>query len=133
MSLPLQEENLGNLIHETESFFKTRDKEYQETIGQIEVRGGARRWVWGGVLGYAPRGGWDGWRRRLPLGFLTNNSTAQRRRLSERRSVTGSENLHNKENKNAPLLALSSSSCLSTVTVGGALPDVASGCQAQQL
>uniref|UniRef100_A0A8C2NLM4 Intermediate filament family orphan 2 n=1 Tax=Capra hircus TaxID=9925 RepID=A0A8C2NLM4_CAPHI len=33
-----QEENLGNLIHETESFFKTRDKEYQETIGQIEVR-----------------------------------------------------------------------------------------------
>jgi hypothetical protein len=25
------------LIHETESFFKTRDKEYQETIGQIEV------------------------------------------------------------------------------------------------
>lgn len=35
---PQQEENLGNLIHETESFFKTRDKEYQETIGQIEVR-----------------------------------------------------------------------------------------------
>ncbi|XP_038602853.1 intermediate filament family orphan 2 [Tachyglossus aculeatus] len=32
-----QEENLGNLIHETESFFKTRDKEYQETIGQIEM------------------------------------------------------------------------------------------------
>ncbi|XP_057640326.1 intermediate filament family orphan 2 isoform X2 [Chionomys nivalis] len=32
-----QEENLGNLIHETESFFKTRDKEYQETIGQIEL------------------------------------------------------------------------------------------------
>ncbi|XP_015268045.1 PREDICTED: intermediate filament family orphan 2 [Gekko japonicus] len=31
------EENLGNLIHETESFFKTRDKEYQETIGQIEL------------------------------------------------------------------------------------------------
>lgn len=29
---------MGNLIHETESFFKTRDKEYQETIGQIEVR-----------------------------------------------------------------------------------------------
>jgi len=38
VSFPLQEENLGNLIHETESFFKTRDKEYQETIGQIEVR-----------------------------------------------------------------------------------------------
>ncbi|XP_053137053.1 intermediate filament family orphan 2 isoform X2 [Hemicordylus capensis] len=38
-SLELQgeEENLGNLIHETESFFKTRDKEYQETIGQIEL------------------------------------------------------------------------------------------------
>ncbi|XP_057553949.1 intermediate filament family orphan 2 isoform X2 [Hippopotamus amphibius kiboko] len=32
-----QDENLGNLIHETESFFKTRDKEYQETIGQIEL------------------------------------------------------------------------------------------------
>uniref|UniRef100_A0A8C8S5X4 Intermediate filament family orphan 2 n=1 Tax=Pelusios castaneus TaxID=367368 RepID=A0A8C8S5X4_9SAUR len=32
-----QEENLGNLIHETESFFKTRDKEYQDTIGQIEL------------------------------------------------------------------------------------------------
>ncbi|XP_030078267.1 LOW QUALITY PROTEIN: intermediate filament family orphan 2 [Microcaecilia unicolor] len=32
-----QEENLGNLIHETESFFKTRDKEYQETIDQIEL------------------------------------------------------------------------------------------------
>ncbi|XP_049734050.1 intermediate filament family orphan 2 isoform X3 [Elephas maximus indicus] len=32
-----QEEHLGNLIHETESFFKTRDKEYQETIGQIEL------------------------------------------------------------------------------------------------
>nr|XP_056721452.1 intermediate filament family orphan 2 [Euleptes europaea] len=32
-----QEENLGSLIHETESFFKTRDKEYQETIGQIEL------------------------------------------------------------------------------------------------
>ncbi|XP_053865511.1 intermediate filament family orphan 2 [Malaclemys terrapin pileata] len=32
-----QEENLGNLIHETESFFKTRDQEYQETIGQIEL------------------------------------------------------------------------------------------------
>ncbi|XP_039365406.1 intermediate filament family orphan 2 isoform X2 [Mauremys reevesii] len=32
-----EEENLGNLIHETESFFKTRDQEYQETIGQIEL------------------------------------------------------------------------------------------------
>ncbi|XP_069467178.1 intermediate filament family orphan 2 isoform X3 [Ambystoma mexicanum] len=32
-----QEDNLGNLIHETESFFKTRDKEYQETIDQIEL------------------------------------------------------------------------------------------------
>ncbi|XP_029434089.1 intermediate filament family orphan 2 isoform X3 [Rhinatrema bivittatum] len=32
-----QEESLGNLIHQTESFFKTRDKEYQETIDQIEL------------------------------------------------------------------------------------------------
>nr|XP_033777830.1 intermediate filament family orphan 2 isoform X2 [Geotrypetes seraphini] len=32
-----EEENLGHLIHETESFFKTRDKEYQETIDQIEL------------------------------------------------------------------------------------------------
>uniref|UniRef100_A0A8D2L944 Intermediate filament family orphan 2 n=1 Tax=Varanus komodoensis TaxID=61221 RepID=A0A8D2L944_VARKO len=51
-----QEENLGNMIHETESFFKTRDQEYQETIGQIEVRGSRGRscpggsqaqWRWG--------------------------------------------------------------------------------------
>ncbi|XP_029434088.1 intermediate filament family orphan 2 isoform X2 [Rhinatrema bivittatum] len=32
-----EEESLGNLIHQTESFFKTRDKEYQETIDQIEL------------------------------------------------------------------------------------------------
>ncbi|KAG8431952.1 hypothetical protein GDO86_019059 [Hymenochirus boettgeri] len=32
-----QEENLGNLIQETETFLKTRDKEYQETIDQIEL------------------------------------------------------------------------------------------------
>ncbi|XP_075438844.1 intermediate filament family orphan 2-like [Ascaphus truei] len=32
-----EEENLGSLIHETENFLKTRDKEYQETIGQIEL------------------------------------------------------------------------------------------------
>ncbi|XP_075762583.1 intermediate filament family orphan 2 isoform X2 [Pelodiscus sinensis] len=37
IDLPGEEENLGNLIHETESFFKTRDQEYQETIGQIEL------------------------------------------------------------------------------------------------
>uniref|UniRef100_A0A8C5W6Z2 Intermediate filament family orphan 2 n=1 Tax=Leptobrachium leishanense TaxID=445787 RepID=A0A8C5W6Z2_9ANUR len=33
----LQEETLGNLIQETETFLKTRDKEYQETIDQIEL------------------------------------------------------------------------------------------------
>ncbi|XP_043918983.1 intermediate filament family orphan 2-like isoform X2 [Protopterus annectens] len=32
-----EDESLGNLIHQTESFFRTRDKEYQETIGQIEL------------------------------------------------------------------------------------------------
>ncbi|CAH2318396.1 intermediate filament family orphan 2 [Pelobates cultripes] len=32
-----QEETLGNLIQETETFLKTRDKEYQETIDQIEL------------------------------------------------------------------------------------------------
>ncbi|XP_018413673.1 PREDICTED: intermediate filament family orphan 2 [Nanorana parkeri] len=34
---PAEEESLGNLIQETETFLKTRDKEYQETIGQIEM------------------------------------------------------------------------------------------------
>ncbi|XP_072282837.1 intermediate filament family orphan 2 [Pyxicephalus adspersus] len=34
---PEQEESLGNLIQETETFLKTRDKEYQETIDQIEL------------------------------------------------------------------------------------------------
>ncbi|KAM8927231.1 intermediate filament family orphan 2 isoform 1-T1 [Pelodytes ibericus] len=32
-----QEETLGNLIEETESFLETRDKEYQATIDQIEL------------------------------------------------------------------------------------------------
>ncbi|XP_028663260.1 intermediate filament family orphan 2 isoform X1 [Erpetoichthys calabaricus] len=32
-----QDENLGNLIDETESLFKTREQEYQETIDQIEM------------------------------------------------------------------------------------------------
>ncbi|XP_020484780.1 intermediate filament family orphan 2 isoform X1 [Labrus bergylta] len=32
-----QEGSLGSLIDETESLFKTRDQEYQETIGQIEM------------------------------------------------------------------------------------------------
>ncbi|XP_075046813.1 intermediate filament family orphan 2 isoform X2 [Mixophyes fleayi] len=32
-----EEESLGSLIQETETFLKTRDKEYQETIDQIEV------------------------------------------------------------------------------------------------
>ncbi|KAM4652674.1 intermediate filament family orphan 2 isoform 2-T2 [Discoglossus pictus] len=31
------EENLGNLIQEAETFLKTRDQEYQETIDQIEL------------------------------------------------------------------------------------------------
>ncbi|KAG8569932.1 hypothetical protein GDO81_014594, partial [Engystomops pustulosus] len=34
---PEQEETLGDLIQETETFLKTRDKEYQETIDQIEL------------------------------------------------------------------------------------------------
>nr|XP_023693257.1 intermediate filament family orphan 2-like [Paramormyrops kingsleyae] len=33
----LQDGTLGTLINETESLFKTREKEYQETIGQIEL------------------------------------------------------------------------------------------------
>lgn len=32
-----QDRSLGSLIDETESLFKTREQEYQETIGQIEV------------------------------------------------------------------------------------------------
>ncbi|XP_053546250.1 intermediate filament family orphan 2 isoform X2 [Bombina bombina] len=32
-----QEESLGNLIQEAETFLKTRDQEYQETIDQIEL------------------------------------------------------------------------------------------------
>lgn len=32
-----QDGSLGSLIDETESLFKTREQEYQETIGQIEV------------------------------------------------------------------------------------------------
>ncbi|XP_077116451.1 intermediate filament family orphan 2 [Ranitomeya variabilis] len=32
-----EEESLGSLIQETETFLKTRDKEYQETIDQIEL------------------------------------------------------------------------------------------------
>lgn len=34
-----QDGSLGSLIDETESLFKTREQEYQETIGQIEVCG----------------------------------------------------------------------------------------------
>lgn len=66
---------MGNLIHETESFFKTRDKEYQETIGQIEVR--ARALDVGGcgvstaVEGDRGLAGWGGdkvvsWRPAVP-------------------------------------------------------------------
>ncbi|XP_051516842.1 intermediate filament family orphan 2 [Myxocyprinus asiaticus] len=32
-----QDWSLGSLIHETESLFKTREQEYQDTIGQIEL------------------------------------------------------------------------------------------------
>ncbi|XP_051517305.1 intermediate filament family orphan 2-like isoform X2 [Myxocyprinus asiaticus] len=32
-----QDQSLGSLIHETESLFKTREQEYQDTIGQIEL------------------------------------------------------------------------------------------------
>lgn len=37
---PLQqpEDSLEKVIKDTESLFKTREKEYQETIDQIEVR-----------------------------------------------------------------------------------------------
>lgn len=34
-----QEDSLEKVIKDTESLFKTREKEYQETIDQIEVRG----------------------------------------------------------------------------------------------
>lgn len=37
LSKDSQDGSLGSLIDETESLFKTREKEYQETIGQIEV------------------------------------------------------------------------------------------------
>lgn len=33
-----KDETLETVIKETESLFKTREKEYQDTIGQIEVR-----------------------------------------------------------------------------------------------
>lgn len=33
-----QEDSLEKVIKDTESLFKTREKEYQETIDQIEVR-----------------------------------------------------------------------------------------------
>lgn len=37
LSQDSQDASLGSLIDETESRFKTREQEYQETIGQIEV------------------------------------------------------------------------------------------------
>lgn len=37
LSKDSQDGSLGSLIDETESLFKTREQEYQETIGQIEV------------------------------------------------------------------------------------------------
>lgn len=39
--LQQQEDSLEKVIKDTESLFKTREKEYQETIDQIEVRAGA--------------------------------------------------------------------------------------------
>lgn len=36
--LQQQEDSLEKVIKDTESLFKTREKEYQETIDQIEVR-----------------------------------------------------------------------------------------------
>lgn len=35
-----QDDSLEKVIKDTESLFKSREKEYQETIDQIEVRGG---------------------------------------------------------------------------------------------
>jgi len=37
LSKDSQDGSLGSLIDETESRFKTREQDYQETIGQIEV------------------------------------------------------------------------------------------------
>lgn len=37
LSKDSQDGSLGSLIDKTESLFKTREQEYQETIGQIEV------------------------------------------------------------------------------------------------
>lgn len=37
LSKDSQDGSLGSLIDETETLFKSREKEYQETIGQIEV------------------------------------------------------------------------------------------------
>lgn len=37
LSKDSQDGSLGSLIDETESLFKTREQEYQETIGEIEV------------------------------------------------------------------------------------------------
>lgn len=34
----LQEESIEEVIKDTESLFKSREKEYQDTIDQIEVR-----------------------------------------------------------------------------------------------
>lgn len=39
--LQQQEDSLEKVIKDTESLFKTREKEYQETIDQIEVSGSA--------------------------------------------------------------------------------------------
>ena len=44
LSKDSQDGSLGSLIDETESLFKTREQEYQETIGQIEV---GNLCVWG--------------------------------------------------------------------------------------
>ena len=41
-SLQQQDDSLEKVIKDTESLFKSREKEYQETIDQIEVGGGGR-------------------------------------------------------------------------------------------
>ena len=38
LSSPCQEDTLEKVINDTECLFKSREKEYQETIDQIEVR-----------------------------------------------------------------------------------------------
>lgn len=48
-----QEDSLEKVIKDTESLFKTREKEYQETIDQIEVRVSAVRAPFPGLTSQA--------------------------------------------------------------------------------